>query len=110
VSGILTKQGVMLCSMRPPERGFDFLDATDETARDQAPLALVGSFEGPARVASYTVLFEGERPARTAFVCDLDDGRRTLAASADPALARLGTEQELCGRSVRLAAGRAALA
>jgi acetyl-CoA C-acetyltransferase len=110
VSGILTKQGVMLCSMRPPERGFDFLDATDETARDQAPLALVGSFEGPARVASYTVLFEGERPARTAFVCDLDDGRRTLAASDDPALARLGTEQELCGRSVRLAAGRAALA
>lgn len=110
VSGILTKQGVMLVATRPPERGFAFLDVTGEAARDQAPLALVEGYEGPARVASYTVLFEGERAARSAFVCDLDDGRRTLAASDDPSLARRGTEQELCGRSVRLAGGCAELA
>jgi hypothetical protein len=110
VSGILTKQGVTLWSSHPPERGFRFFDVTDETARDQAPVPLVETFDGPARVASYTVLFEGERAARTAFICDLDDGRRTLATSDDPALAQLGTEQELCGREVRLAGGRATLA
>jgi hypothetical protein len=61
-------------------------------------------------VAGYTVLFEGERPARAAFVCDLPDGRRTLAASDDPALAELGTREELCGRGLRLAGGRVTLA
>jgi acetyl-CoA C-acetyltransferase len=110
VSGILTKQGVSLWSTRPPDRPFAFFDVTDATARDQAPLPLVEDFAGTARVAGYTVLFEGERAARAVFVCDLENGRRTLAASDDPALAELGTAQELCGRSVRLAGGRATLA
>jgi acetyl-CoA C-acetyltransferase len=110
VSGILTKQGVSLWSGHEPAAGFGFFDVTEETARDQAPVPLVESFDGPARVAGYTVLFEGERGVRTAFVCDLDDGRRTLAASDDPALAELGTQAELCGRRVRLAGGRATLA
>jgi acetyl-CoA C-acetyltransferase len=110
VSGILTKQGVSLWSAEPPAAGFRFFDVTAETAAEQALLALAESAGGPARVAGYTVLFEGERPARALFVCDLPDGRRTLAASDDPALAQLGTEQELCGRSLRLAAGCATLA
>jgi len=110
VSGILTKQGVSLWSSGAPERAFAFLDATEETAREQPPLPLLERFDGTARVASHTVLFEGERAARSVFICDLDDGRRTLAASDDPALAALGTREELCGRGVRLAGGRAELA
>jgi acetyl-CoA C-acetyltransferase len=109
VSGILTKQGVSLWSTRPLERAFAFFDVTEETAREQVPLALVEHCDGPARIASYTVLFEGERAARTVFVCDLAGGRRTLSASDDPALAELGTREELCGRSVRLMGGRAEL-
>jgi acetyl-CoA C-acetyltransferase len=109
VSGILTKQGVSLWSSRPPERSFRFFDVSEETARDQRPVPLVAGFEGRARVAGYTVLFEGERAARSVFVCDLDDGRRTLAASEDAALAELGTREELCGRALRLAGGAARL-
>lgn len=109
VSGILTKQGVSLWSTSPPERGFRYFDVTDEVAREQGPLPLVEAYDGPARVAGYTVLFEGERAVRAVFVCDTGDGRRTLAASDDPVLARLGTEQELCGREVRIASGRAVL-
>jgi acetyl-CoA C-acetyltransferase len=109
VSGILTKQGVSLWSSRPPERDFRFFDVSEAAAREQAPLPLLERYDGPARVAGYTVLFEGERAARAVFVCDTGDGRRTLAASDDPALARLGTEQELCGRELRLASGRAEL-
>ena len=109
VSGILTKQGVSLWSGGEPEVRFGFFDVTEETAREQRPVALVDRFDGPARAAGYSVLFEGERAVRTAFVCDLDDGRRALAISDDPALAELGTREELCGRSVRLAGGRAEL-
>jgi acetyl-CoA C-acetyltransferase len=110
VSGILTKQGVSLWSGHAPEAGFAFFDVTQETAREQAPVPLVEAAGGPARVAGYTVLFEGERAVRTAFICDLDDERRTLAASDDPALAELGMREELCGRRLRLAGGRAELA
>jgi acetyl-CoA C-acetyltransferase len=109
VSGILTKQGVSLWSTKPAA-GFRFFDVSEDAAREQAPLPLVEAAEGPARAAGYTVLFEGERAARVAFVCDLPDGRRTLAASDDPALAALGTREELCGRALRLAGGRAVLA
>jgi acetyl-CoA C-acetyltransferase len=109
VSGMLTKQGVSLWSGHEPAAGFGFFDVTEETAREQHPIALVEAPDGAAQVAGYTVLFEGERGVRTAFVCDLDDGRRTLAASDDPALAELGTREELCGRRVSLASGRAEL-
>jgi acetyl-CoA C-acetyltransferase len=110
VSGILTKQGVSLWSARPPEAGFRFFDVTAETAPDQTALELVERADGPARIAGYTVLFEGERPKRVAFVCDLPDGRRTLAASDDPAVAALGTREELSGRTLQLAGKNATLA
>jgi acetyl-CoA C-acetyltransferase len=109
VSGLLTKQGVSLWSTSPPAAPFGFFDVSAETAQEQAAAELVESAEGPARCAGYTVLFEGERPSRTAFVCDLPDGRRTLAASEDPALAELGTREELGGRGLRLAGGQATL-
>jgi len=109
VSGLLTKQGVSVWSARPPERPFGFFDVSAETAAEQTALPLVDAPDGPARAAGYTVLFDGERAVRTAFVCDLADGRRTLAASDDPALAELGTREELCGRALRLRAGTAQL-
>jgi acetyl-CoA C-acetyltransferase len=110
VSGMLTKQGVSLWATRPPEAPFDFFDVTEETARAQTPLALAERFDGPARIAGYTVLFEGERPARAIFVCDLEDGRRALGASQDPELAALGTREELCGRTLTLRDGTGTLA
>jgi hypothetical protein len=54
---------------------------------------------------SAAVLFEGEAPARTVLLCDLEDGRRALVASRDPALAGVAMREELCGRRLRLAAG-----
>jgi acetyl-CoA C-acetyltransferase len=110
VSGILTKQGVSLWSTEPPAGGFAFFDVSEETAREQPPVPLVEAEDGPARCASYTVLYDGDRPTSTAFVCDLRGGRRTLAASPDPALAELAMREELCGRAVRLAGRLATLA
>ena len=110
VSGMLTKQGVSLWATRPPETPFAFFDVTEETAREQTPIELAETFSGPARIAGYTVLFEGERPARAIFVCDLEDGRRALAASDEPDLTARGTREELSGHSLTLRDGRATLA
>lgn len=110
VSGFLTKQGVTLWSSAPPERAFGFDDVTDAVARETLQIALAEDARGDATCVSYTVQFEGERPARTLFVCDLPDGRRALAASTDAALAEHAMEHELCGRGLRLTSGNAEIA
>jgi acetyl-CoA C-acetyltransferase len=110
VSGFLTKQGVTLWSCAPAARGFGFDDVTDAVASETREIPLAEEARGEATCVSYTVQFEGERPARTLFVCDLPDGRRALAASADPALAEQATRSELCGARLRLAGAAAEVA
>jgi len=110
VSGFLTKQGVTLWSGAPPERRFGFDDVSEAVARETEQIPLAEDARGDATCVSYTVQFEGERPARTLFVCDLPDGRRALAASADTALAEHATTRELCGVRLRLGDGAAELA
>ncbi len=110
VSGVLTKQGVSLWSTERAPGPFRFEDATAETAREAEPVPFAPATTGPAVVASYTVLFDGEAPSRTVLLCDLEDGRRALATSPDPALAELALHVELCGRKLRLAASGVSLA
>ncbi len=64
-----------------------------------------GEARGLARIASYTVLYEGERPSQNILLCDLEDGRRALVASQDEDLARSLLREEACGRRVRLSPG-----
>jgi acetyl-CoA C-acetyltransferase len=110
VSGFLTKQGVTLWSAASPRRAFGFDDVTEAVARDTEELALAEHAGGDATCVSYTVQLEGDRPARTLFVCDLPDGRRSLAASADAALAEHAMRAEVCGAKLRVADGIAELA
>ena len=109
VSGMLTKQGVSLWASRAPDAGFAWHDVSEASARDTGMAELCDATQAEACVASCTVLFENGRPARTLFVCDLDDGRRSLAASPDPALAEQAQREELIGRRLRLADGTAEL-
>ncbi len=110
VSGFLTKQGVTLWSSAAPDEPFGFDDVSEAVACETEQVALAEDARGDATCVSYTVQFEGERPARTLFVCDLPDGRRALAASAEPALAAAALTNELCGRKLRLASASAELA
>jgi acetyl-CoA C-acetyltransferase len=104
VSGIITKQGVSVFSTEPGE-GFVFDDVTAEAAAAASPeVEVVDSARGPARVASYTVLYDDERPARAILLCDLEDGRRALAIAEDAELAERATREELCGQAVSLRA------
>ena len=100
-SGILNTQGVRLWSQAAPPQPFDYADVSDEAERAAGAAALVEKGEGSGRVAGYTVLFEGDTPASAVLFCDLEDGPRVLASRA--ALAERGTQEELCGRTLRLA-------
>jgi acetyl-CoA C-acetyltransferase len=105
VSGILTKQGVSLWSTEPRGQGFRFDDVSADTAADVEAVEVAGEALGTARIASYTVLYEGEKPSQNILLCDLEDGRRALVASQDEDLALSLLREEACGRRVRLSPG-----
>ena len=105
VSGVLSKQGVSLWSSEPGAAPFAHDDVSEATARETSAAEFADPPEGPARVASYTVVYQDGVPRRLAWIADLEDGRRTLASSEEPALVATATREELCGRAVRFAAG-----
>jgi acetyl-CoA C-acetyltransferase len=102
VSGFLTKQGVSLWSTEPAPQRFDYSDVSAETEADVPLLRVVDGVEEEAEIASYTLQYEGDEPARAVLLCNLAGERRTIATSHDPKIAKLGSVEELCGRGVRL--------
>jgi acetyl-CoA C-acetyltransferase len=110
VSGILGKQGFGVWSAQPNPDGFQFADLTDETARRSEVLELTDGYQGPATVAGYTVVYTKDDPSKGVVICDLPDGRRTVANSVDGELLDAMVREEFCGREVRiLERGRFAL-
>ena len=103
VSGIVTKQGVSLWSSEPGAAPFAHDDVSAETERETTRVELVEGAAGAATIASYTVLYQGGVAKRAVLLCDLEDGRRTLALCDDAALIAVATSQELCGRALRIA-------
>jgi acetyl-CoA C-acetyltransferase len=102
VSGILTKQGATIWSTQPPESGFRFADLSRETERATPAVELRDAARGEARIASYTVLFDGAEPARAIALCDLPTGERAIATSADREIARAFATREACGLAAHL--------
>ncbi|GIW40719.1 MAG: hypothetical protein KatS3mg076_1296 [Candidatus Binatia bacterium] len=102
LSGIFGKESCLLLSNRPPAGGYRFEDVTEAVARVDTPLPLDPAYTGPATVAGYTVLFQGETPFRAIAVCDTPEGSRTVAKTDDPRLAERMTREEFCGRRVRI--------
>jgi acetyl-CoA C-acetyltransferase len=105
VSGILIKQGVSLWASEPGAGAFAYDDVSEATGRETPPIDWHDGATGDAVVATYTVLYEAGAPRRCVLLCDLEGGGRTLVASEDAELARLGTREELCGRSLRISPG-----
>ena len=111
ISGFMTKQGFGIWRDSPPEAGFRFADLSRQTANDTELRQVVVDAEGPARIAGYTVLHEKNMPVAAVAVCDLPDGRRTVARCEDAAvMARMLAEEctampvTLSGRHFRLSA------
>ncbi len=109
ISGMITKAGFGLYGTAPPKGAFAFEDVTDAVAGQTVPREIVGDYTGPAVVAGYTVLYLGDAPFKGLVVCDLPDGRRTVASTEGVDLCRAMAEVEVCGRDVQLEpAGRIA--
>ncbi len=106
VSGILTKQGVTLWSTAPPPDAFRFEDLSDEVTRVTPSVKFEARLTGRGRVVSYTVPYRGDTPARGIVLCELEDGRRTLASTDDLSLATAMTQEEFCGRPVEVRDGK----
>lgn len=102
VSGFLTKQGFGLWSTDAPATSFRFADVTAEVTAATETRKVVVAPVGPARVAGYTVLYLGAKPARAIAVCDLPNGDRTVASSDDRELAREMTLAEFVGREIAI--------
>jgi acetyl-CoA C-acetyltransferase len=105
VSGMITKQGVSAWSTDPLPGGFHFDDVSAAAARETPAVEVVADASGPATVVSYTVLHEGSAPPRAILLCALENGRRTLGESRDPAFVAALEREEWCARRVRLGAG-----
>lgn len=107
VSGMLTKQGVALFGRRPPQRGFRFVDVSAEAAAATPRVRVHRGYAGSARVATYTVLYEGDAPVRAIVLCDTPQGDRTIATVESASELRSFEEDEAIGRELQIDAGRA---
>ncbi len=101
VSGILTKQGVSLWSSRAPRAAFLFDDVSEKTALESPSVQVVDEARGDANVVTYTVVYPGDDGVLVALV-EMDDGPRTIVATADTDLVRRATTEELCKARVRV--------
>jgi acetyl-CoA C-acetyltransferase len=113
VSGLLTKPGIGVWSAEPDGMPPLLADLAGEAAAATEAVEAVETMEGYAgggTVVTYTVTYDGLDPVRLLVVCDTEDGRRCVAVSEDPELARQAVGSELVGVSGRIEAGSFRLA
>ena len=116
VSGLLTKPGIGVWAQRSDGVAPLVADLAGE-AEAQTPAfdaaAVVESldgYRGSATVVTYTVTYDAMDPVRTVALCDTADGRRCVAVSADPSLARQAVSDELIGARAHIEDGSITLA
>jgi acetyl-CoA C-acetyltransferase len=81
VSGMLTKQAWGLWSTLANSKGFVSVDVSEEVQSGWPVLEVVPPTDGLATIAGYTVEYQGGLPKRLIAVCDLSNGKRTVAYS-----------------------------
>ncbi|HEY8217976.1 MAG TPA: hypothetical protein VIH82_12640 [Acidimicrobiia bacterium] len=99
VSGLLNKPGLAVYSA-VPEVPLLARDLAAEADRATERLEVVAGYQGPARVAAYTVAYDGLEPVRCTAIADTVAGTRVVASRTDPDLARRVTREELIGTEI----------
>lgn len=104
VCGLLTKPGLAVWSATPDGRPPLVDDLAAVAAEATPTVPVVAEPDGPATVASYTVTYDGEDPARVVVVADLagDDPARCVAVAEDRGLAARAVVEDLIGTPVRV--------
>lgn len=105
IGGYMAKHAFGVYGSAPPERGFRYQDCTD-AVQPLPTRPFAHDLDGPARIETFACVPapDGGEPALLA-VCLRDDGTRTAALNADPALVESVAREELCGRAVRVRGG-----
>jgi acetyl-CoA C-acetyltransferase len=102
VSGLLTKPGLAIWSSAVPDAGPLVADLAAEATAATATVESVRGYEGDATVATYTVAYDGQRPARVIAIGDTPDGRRCVAIADDADLALQATQDDQVGTAMRV--------
>ena len=97
VSGLLTKPALAVWSTEPPARGLLVADLVDDARAATAEAPLDEDPAGAGKIATYTVVYAGDEPARVCAIVDLDSGSRAVAAVDDPTLAATAIVEDLIG-------------
>lgn len=99
--GLLTKHAVSVWSCRPPEHGTRWRSVQPDLDASVPRREPAYHHEGDADLETYTVTHgrDGEPEQAWAFAL-LDDGRRTLATTTDPALLRVLLDDEVLDHPV----------
>lgn len=88
----------------PPNRPFVSDDVQPQI--DALPSrTCLGSYNGPANIESYTVMYDGFRPSIGHVACRTTGDERTWVNTTDPYLVSAMTTEEFCGRSVYVKSG-----
>jgi acetyl-CoA C-acetyltransferase len=103
VSGLLTKPGLAVWGARPPGGPALVADLGADAAAATPARDVVATAEGPGRIATYTVGYDGDEPVRSFVVADLDDGRRWIGGCHERAFLAAATTGEVIGLGVHVA-------
>ena len=85
----------------PPAKMFQF-ESVQEQISALPSRECLESFEGEATLEGYTVMYDGFERSIAHVACRTEDGSRTWANTTDEDLLTGMTEEEFCGRSVRV--------
>ena len=110
VSGLYTKQGLIVLSASPPERPFSVVDVTDAVGEAEPALSVAESADGAGTVVASTVMFAGAAHERAIIVVQLATGERTVAYTHDADVMADVQRADVIGREVSVDAGRFAWA
>jgi acetyl-CoA C-acetyltransferase len=102
VSGMLTKQGMVLLSNEPPAEGFRVEEVGEQARAATDTVPVVDGFDGEATVVGSTVAHTWGAPTRAIAVVESFAGERTIATSDDPELLAAFVAEDWCGRTVHV--------
>jgi hypothetical protein len=100
LSGLLNKPGIAVYATSPGPAPPLVADLADRAEQATPRVEVITGYQGPARVVTYTVNYDGMEPARCTVIADTPAGARVVATCHDAALADRVTREELIGTTV----------
>lgn len=90
-----------LYGSEPPSEPFRFANVQNEID-DLPSRKILAAYTGDATIEGYTVMYDGFDPSIGHVACRTPNGNRTWANTTDSELVEGMTQEEFCGRPVRL--------